>query len=86
MVRALVKEYAPLSASSIKLGMGASAMASGRNPSKLMMSTRSISAFDGVGIIVGVKVGLAVGMGVWVNVGAAVNVTVASTKGVVTTA
>lgn len=86
MVRALVKEYAPLLASSIRLGMGACSMASGRNPSKLTINTRSMSAFDGVGIIVGVKVGLAVGTGVWVNVGAAVNVTVASTEGVVITA
>ncbi len=84
MVRVDVNEYAPPSTNLSKFSIGASGIASGRRPSKLMMRTRSMLAKDGVGVIVfvgtlvmvgtGVSVGSAVIVGITVNVGAGVSV------------
>ena len=67
--------------SAIKLGMGASSMASGRKPSKLIMMARLIFAREGNGVAVGVNVGL--GVNVAVVVGVMVGVRVAAEVGVI---
>ena len=74
MVRAVSGACADSSLNAMRLGMGASSMASGRKPSKLMMMARLIFALDGVGVKVGVKVGDAVKVGVMVAVAVGVRV------------
>lgn len=83
MVRVLRGEYALVFISSIKLGMGASSIASGRRPSKLIINARAISFLAGVGTTVavkvarGVRVGGRVGVRVLVGKGVKVGVIVA---------
>ena len=68
MVRAVSGAFADSARNAIKFGMGASSIASGRKPSKLIMMARLISVRDGSGVAVAVKVGLGVNVGVMVAV------------------